>query len=61
MAFPLTGLTKLSDCREELKCLRYSLRAVEHPQNSRMFPYNEDGENVNLRKKELFKVNSART
>ena len=59
-ALSITGLQLLSK-RRERKCLVFSLRAIEHPQISRIFPYNENGQDVNLRKKELFKVNTART
>ena len=59
-ALSVTGLDLLS-VRRERKCLLFSLRAIEHPQNSRMFPYNESEYDINMRREELFKVNFART
>ena len=59
-ALYITGLERLS-VRRERKCLLFSLRAIQHPQNRRMFPYSDNDCNMDIRKKEIFKVKFART
>ena len=56
----MCGLEKLS-MRRERRCLNFSLASIEHPQNKRMFPLNEPTDDHNLRKREKFQVNYART
>ena len=60
-ACEMTGLEKLYD-RRSSRCLDFGLKSVKHPQNSRFFPQNVLDENqVNLRNREPFHVNFART
>ena len=55
----LLNLEKLS-VRRQRKCLSYGLKSVKHPTNARMFPINQVNEH-NIRDKEFYKVNFART
>ena len=59
-ALQITGLETLAQ-RREGRCLNFSLKAIEHPQNSRLFPFNDRLNDYNMRVGEPFKVNEART
>ena len=60
-ACEMTGLEKLYD-RRSSRCLDFGLKSSKHPQNSRFFPQNVLDENqVNIRNREPFHVNFART
>ena len=60
-ACEMTGCEKLSD-RRSSRCLDFGLKSSKHPQNSRFFPQNVLDENqVNIRNREPFHVNFART
>ena len=57
-ACEMLGLTKLSE-RRLARCYRFSQQCLKHPQNQRIFPRNENTNN--LRSKEPFKVNFGYT
>ena len=59
-ALEMCALEKLS-LRREKRCLSFSLKSIVHPQNKRMFPLAEVRDEHNLRNREQFKVNFART
>ena len=60
-AFLLTGLQKLSD-RRSTRCLDFSLKCIDHEQNNRFFPRNASlGIGNDVRDREEFQVNFART
>ena len=52
-----TGLTTLYQRRQE-RCLSFSLKCLNHPQNKRLFPRNVENNNF-VRDHEEFKVNHA--
>ena len=47
--------------RREKRCLDFSLRCIKHERNSRLFPLNPIETNLEVRKREKFYVNFART
>ena len=58
-ALEMCGLEKL-DTRREDRCLSFALRCLKNPKTSRIFPYKPPHEQ-NVRKREKFVVNPART
>ena len=57
----LTGLEKLS-ARRAARCLDFSLKCIDHEQNSRFFPRNPNIDNArDVREREEFLVHFART
>jgi hypothetical protein len=60
-ACEMLGLDRLS-ARREARCLQFSLKALKHPQNNRIFPSNPNLEtNIEVRNREPYKVNFGRT
>ena len=61
-ALEMTGLDSLYTRREK-RCLNFSLKALKHPVHSRLFPTNrnQNNESTNVRNREKFHVNFART
>ena len=59
-ALKQTGLDTLFDRREK-RCLTFGLKCLKHPKHKQMFPLSETPEDVNLRVRNKFKVNFART
>ena len=61
-ALEMSGLQTLHD-RRERRCLDFALKALKHPVNSRMFPFNSNlgGDGAQIRDRETFEVNFART
>jgi hypothetical protein len=61
-ACEMLGLERLAD-RREARCLNFSLKALKHPQNMRIFPRNPNLNNTNMeiRSREPFSVNFGRT
>ena len=59
-ALEMTGLETLHYRREQ-RCLDFSLKCLDHPRNSRLFPFNTAADEVNVRQKETVIVNWART
>ena len=61
-ALEMCNLKSLKDRREK-KCLDFSLRCVKHDKNSRIFPLNPNiiEKHHDVREREMFVVNSART
>ena len=59
-ALKRVGLDTLFDRREK-RCLTFGLNYLKHPKHKRMFPLGETSEDVNLRVRNKFKVNFART
>ena len=61
-ALEMTGMMTLHDRREK-RCLDFALKCVRHPINRKMFPLNRNilNENIEVRKREIFEVNFART
>ena len=59
-ALEMCNLEKLSTRREE-RCLKFALKCLKHETNQKLFPYNERNLVQNLKNKERFKVNWART
>ena len=48
--------------RRQDRCLQFSLKSLKHEQNKRMFPVNPNlGNDIDIRNREQFKVNFART
>ena len=47
--------------RREKRCLYFSLKCIKHERNSRLFPLNPIETNLEVRKREKFHVNFART
>ena len=60
-ALEMSGLEKLSERRQKKICLDFSLKAIKHPRNSRIFPLAELNPAYNVRNSEKFKVNFGRT
>ena len=56
----MTGLDTLRDRRSK-RCLNFSLKSVNHPRNSRLFPLADTNPSFRTRNEELFKVNFAHT
>ena len=61
-ALEMTGLETLYSRREN-RCLDFSLKCLKHVKNYRLFPMNPTlkNEKYNIRNRELFKVNFAKT
>ena len=61
-ALEMTGLVSLFE-RRETRCLNFALKAIKHPENSRLFPLNTKPEEqgMKIRNREPFLVNFART
>ena len=61
-ALEMSGLQTLHDRREK-RCLDFALKSLKHPVNRRMFPFNSNlgGEGAEIRDRETFEVNFART
>ena len=61
-ALEMTGLSPLNERREK-RCLEFALRSVKHPINRRIFPLNPNlnQEGMEVRSREVFQVNHART
>ena len=58
-ALEMCGLETL-DTRREVRCLTFARRCLKYPRTSRIFPYKSAHEQ-NVRKRETFVVNPART
>ena len=61
-ALEMTGLETLHE-RRERRCLKFALNCARHPTNSQMFPRNPSHgiKDMEVRKRETFAVNFART
>ena len=61
-ALSITGLQTLHDRREK-RCLDFATKCLKHPVHSRLFPLNNNQEShsADIRYREQFKVNFART
>ena len=59
-AMEMTGLKALNTRREE-RCLSYALKAVKHPVNSTKFPKKTVESSHDIREREQYHVNFART
>ena len=61
-ALEMCGLQTLHDRREK-RCLDFAVKCTKHPVNKRLFPLNKNLENNvnNVRSREIFQVNFART
>ena len=59
-ALEMTGLDTLSDRRVK-RCLTFSMRAVRHDRNQKLFPLNKMAGVFNTRHSEIFSVNFAAT
>ena len=61
-ALEMTGLQTLDERRED-RCLNFSLKCIKHSENSRFFPLNPNiqNNNIDIRERENFHVNFART
>ena len=59
-ALEMCGLQTLYDRRQK-RCLDFALKCLEHPKNRRLFPLNPVMNDHDLRDKEIFKINFART
>ena len=59
-ALEMTGLSTLFDRRVD-RCLKFSLKSINHRRNQRMFPLNKNVGTMNTRKNEVFTVNFAAT
>ena len=61
MKYEICSLETLSS-RRQYRCLKFSLKCLDHPLNNRIFPKNANQHNpLQTRKKEPFKVNFAHT
>ena len=62
IALEMCNLKTLLEMREK-KCLDFSLKCIKHTKNSRIFPINPNQleANMDIRQRELFKVNFSRT
>jgi hypothetical protein len=62
IALEMCNLKPLFERREK-KCLDFSLKCIKHTKNSRIFPINPNQleANMDIRQRELFKVNFSRT
>ena len=59
-ALEMTELETLRSRRLK-RCLDFSKKCINHPRNMRLFPLQENSSTCKVRKKEVFKVNFART
>ena len=59
-AMEMCGLETLAN-RRERRCLDFALKAVKHPRNKRMFPLNQVQSDYDIREREKYVVNFART
>ena len=59
-ALEMTGLETLVSRRLK-RCLDFSKKCIKHPRNSRIFPTVENNPTYKVRKKDVYKVNFART
>ena len=59
-ALEMCGLESLYDRRQK-RCIDFALKSVKHSRNRKMFPLNKIEHGHNIREKEIFKVNFART
>ena len=59
-ALKMCGLSKLHERREH-RALDFGLKCIKHPTNHLMFPQNPSQDKHNLRDREHFKVNKARS
>ena len=59
-ALEMTGLETLADRRVK-RCLNFSLKAIRHERNTKMFPLNKTAGIFNTRHSEIFSVNFAAT
>ena len=59
-ALEMTGLKTLFQRRQD-RCLKYGLKALKHPQNSKMFPVSSVENVYDVRNKEKYHVNFAAT
>ena len=59
-ALEMTGLETLADRRVK-RCLNFSLKAIRHERNTKMFPLNKTAGIFNTRHSEIFSVNFAPT
>ena len=59
-AMEMTGL-KLLHTRRDERCLSYVLKAVKHPVNRTKFPQRHVEDSHNIREREQYHVNFART
>ena len=59
-ALEMCGLDSLH-VRRQARCLKFSLKCVKHPTNSRIFPLNTNIHGQDVKSKEKFEVNWART
>ena len=59
-ALTSTGLISLK-ARREKRELTFALKCVKHPSNSSIFPLNPSQDPHNVRKREIFQVNQAKT
>ena len=59
-ALEMTGLESLSDRREK-RALKFSMKAIQHERNKKLFPLNPTGGILNTRYNEKFYMNFAST
>ena len=59
-ALTSTGLLSLK-ARREKRELTFALKCAKHPTNSSIFPLNPSQDPHNVRKREIFQVNQAKT
>ena len=59
-ALEMCGLESLYDRRQK-RCLDFALKSVKHPRNKKIFPLNEVSHRHEMRDKEKYRVNFART
>ena len=59
-AMKMCGLETLAN-RRKRRCLDFALKAVKHPRNKRMFPLNQVQSDYDIREREKYVVNFART
>ena len=59
-ALEYLGLESL-EVRRKQRCLDFALKCIKHPRNHRLFPVKQNNNNHDMRTKEKFKVNFART
>ena len=59
-AFEMTGLETLAD-RWVRRCLNFSVKAIKHERNTKLFPLKKTAGIFNTRHSEIFSVNFAAT
>ena len=59
-ALEMSGLQTLH-ARRQKRCLGFALKCTKHPRNKRLFPINPVSNDHNIRDKETFQVNFAKT